>query len=86
MPEPADARLPVQISDAFNRAAEDVLRVAGQEDQRLVDAVNLVVNAGLHYVEHPDSDLDDAIEASYADADAAESRGIAATVRGWLSD
>ena len=77
-----------QISDALNQAAEDVLGVAGREDDRLVDAVNLVVNAGLHYVEHPGGDLDDAIEANYQNTEPDEccGRDIAQTVRGWLSD
>lgn len=85
---PRAACLPMQLSDALNQAADDVLGVAGREDDRLVDAVNLVVNAGLHYVEHPGDDLDDAIEASYQDTEPDEccGRDIAQTVRGWLAD
>lgn len=82
----APAQLPTQVSDTFNHAAEDVLGVAGREDDRLVDAVNLVVNAGLHYLEHPGDELDDAIEVHYADTDPDADRGVAQTVRGWLSD
>lgn len=78
--------LPIQVYDALNKAAEDVLALTGREDDRLVDAVNLVVNAGLHYLANPEDDLDAAIETNYANVNTDEGRDIAQTVRGWLTD
>ncbi|WP_181273656.1 hypothetical protein [Brevibacterium oceani] len=56
------------VSAALNRAADEVLEIAHDgDDERLRDAVNLVVNAGLHFVEHPESSLIDAVTANYGD-------------------
>lgn len=64
-----------QVEGALNRAADDVLDAikAGDEGER--DVANLVVNAGLHYLEHPQATLATAITAEYDDA--------AETVLGW---
>jgi hypothetical protein len=57
------------VSRAFNDAANEVIDAA-ENDDRVTDAVNLVVNAGLHFIEHPGDDLEAAIERSYdEDAD-----------------
>lgn len=56
---------------ALNRAADDVTDL--HPDGELVrDAANLVVNAALHYLDHPGDDLTAAITAQYGDQDVAE--------------
>jgi hypothetical protein len=50
---------------AFNRAADDILEAISAPDEGVRDALNLLVNAGMHYLDNPDSDLNDAIVASY---------------------
>jgi len=56
------------VNTAFNRAADEVLDVADDGcDERLRDTVNLVVNAGLHFLEHPDASLEDAVRENYDD-------------------
>ncbi|MFE4334055.1 hypothetical protein ACFRQM_32975 [Streptomyces sp. NPDC056831] len=52
------------ISEALNRAADDVSAVAPETEQ-VHDATNLVVCAGLHYLENPGATLHQAIEANY---------------------
>ena len=57
-----------RISKAFNRAADEVLDIADDgSDERLRDAINLVVTAGLHFLEHPDASLEDAVRENYDD-------------------
>lgn len=59
-----------QISTALNRAADEVLQIARDDgDELLRDAINLVVNAGLHFIENPDASLHEAIAANYDDPD-----------------
>lgn len=41
-------------------------------DELLRYAVNLVVNAGLHFMEHPDASLQDAVRANYDNESADE--------------
>ncbi|MFD2024161.1 hypothetical protein [Promicromonospora aerolata] len=66
-----------RISAALNRAADKVCALAPQ-DERLGDAINLVVNAGLHLLKFPDADLEAVVEANYSeDVD---------TVLGWVRD
>lgn len=69
-PEPAhDQPSTIEtITTAFNNAADAVLDETGRDDERIVDIVNLVVNAGLHFAQHPDDTLFEAIEANYDDA------------------
>ncbi|MFD4943049.1 hypothetical protein ACFWNT_11030 [Streptomyces sp. NPDC058409] len=52
------------ISEALNRAADDVSALAPETEQ-VHDATNLVVCAGLHYLENPGATLHQAIEANY---------------------
>ena len=55
-----------RINRALNRAADEVLDVTRDDgDELLRDAINLVVNAGLHYMEFPDASLEAAIDANY---------------------
>lgn len=53
-----------RVAQAFNQAADDVL-TAADDDERLRDAVNLVVNAGMHYLDNPQASLEEAIEDNY---------------------
>lgn len=57
-----------QLSTALNRAAEEVLGLARIEGEDLVrDVVNLVINAGLYFLEHPEALLEDAVRENYDD-------------------
>jgi hypothetical protein len=65
------------ISDALNRAAEQVLDRIGNGEWS-TDLINLLVNASLHYLDNPGDDLAAAIDANY-DEDAN-------TVLGWIGE
>lgn len=54
-----------KVSVAANRAANDVLEAIDAPDEGVRDAINLVVNATLTYLEHPDATLQEAIGANY---------------------
>jgi hypothetical protein len=54
-----------QVREAINRAADEVISEAGM-DGGAVDAINLVVNAALVFLDKPAGDLLDAV-ASYGD-------------------
>lgn len=57
-----------QITTALNRAADEVLDVARDDgDEFLRDAINLVVNAGLHFLEHPDASIEHVVRENYDD-------------------
>jgi hypothetical protein len=57
------------IRTTLNKAVDDVTAHTEPNDNEfLTDLTNLIVNAGLHYLEHPDTDLNDVLEAEY-DAD-----------------
>lgn len=51
---------------ALNRAADEITALAPGDD-RLRDALNLMVNATLHYLAHPNASLEDAVRAHYDD-------------------
>lgn len=72
------------VSTAFNEAVDQIIDLVGG-DERLTDAINLVVNVGLHFLEHPGSTVDDAIRASY-DQSEEDENDIVDTVLGWLVD
>lgn len=55
-----------QVHHAANEAADDLLGVI-ENDEHTTDLVNLLVNVMLHYLEHPDHGLTDAIEANYSE-------------------
>ncbi|SIO86962.1 hypothetical protein [Nocardiopsis sp. JB363] len=76
MPEPT-AYTHHQISAALNRAVEDITDAARLPDVGTIDALNLLVNAATHYLEHPDDGLAEAVEVDY-DATLDE-------VLGWIS-
>lgn len=64
--DPPRAATHERIGIALNRAADEVLEIARDDgDELLRDAVNLVVNAGLHFLEHPDASLQDAVRDNY---------------------
>lgn len=54
-----------EVSQALNRAADDVLGAINAPDEGVRDAVNLVVNAAMTYLDTPDATLDEAIEENY---------------------
>lgn len=66
--DPPRAATHERINTALNRAADEVLKIARDDgDELLRDAVNLVVNAGLHFLEHPDASLEDVVRKNYDD-------------------
>ena len=62
-----------QVSEALNRACDEVqqlVREGGVLDAELpIDATNLVVNAGLYFLDHPEAPMGDVIREHYDDAD-----------------
>lgn len=56
-----------RISTALNRAADDISELDAT-DERLRDATNLVVNTALHFLEHPDDTLEDAVDSNYSES------------------
>ena len=71
--DPPRAATLERASTALNRAADEVFALARYDgDELLRDAVNLVVNAGLHFMEHPDASVQDAVRANYDDGSADE--------------
>lgn len=61
-----------QVGTALNRAADEVLEIARDDGEELLrDAVNLILNAALHFLEHPEASLEDAVRENY-DNDFAE--------------
>lgn len=67
----------LDVSAALNQAAEDVTDLH-PDGEHVRDSVNLVVNAALHYLEHPHDDLTAAIETNYDES--------VEEVTGWVSD
>lgn len=68
-----------QFNAALQRAASDVINLADDDvhdGEQVIDAVNLVVNAALHYLDHADATLNDVIAANYSDS--------AEEVRSWI--
>lgn len=61
-----------QVSAALNRAADDILEAIEYSETGKRDVANLVVNAGVHYLSHPEATLDEAIIANYDGVDPAE--------------
>ena len=60
-----DLTASAEMTAALNRAADVVLEAIDAPDDGVRDAINLVVNAAVHFHQHPDSDLEAAIAASY---------------------
>ncbi|MDP9903159.1 hypothetical protein [Arthrobacter bambusae] len=71
--DPPRAATYERINTALNRAADEVLETTCDDgDEHLRDAVNLVVNAGIYFLEHPDDSLEDAVRENYDDESAKE--------------
>lgn len=56
------------MTTGLNQALDDILDIAGREDERIVDIANLISNAGAHLAQSPDDTLFEAIEANYSEA------------------
>lgn len=54
-----------QVSAALNRAADNILEAIDAEEEGKRDVVNLLVNAGLFYLDNPEGTLAEAIFANY---------------------
>ncbi len=67
-----------QVLDALNRVAEDINDAVIIGDEGTRDAINLMVNATVYYLENPDdADLDSAIRSNYEESPR--------TVLGWIT-
>lgn len=77
MPEPT-AYTHDQITAALNRASADIADAASLPDEGTIDALNLLVNAMTHYLEHPDDGLAEVVVEADYDATLDE-------VLGWIS-
>lgn len=53
------------IGHALNRACDEIIEAVDAPDEGLRDALNLLVNAGCHYLDHPQDVLPDVIGACY---------------------
>jgi hypothetical protein len=74
--EPAGVRyMDEQVSEAYNKAADEVLEAIDAPDEGVRDAINLIVNAGAFFLKQPDGQLTEAIEDAYQED--------AETVLGW---
>lgn len=60
------------VIDALNRAGDDIIEAIDPPAEGKRDVVNLLVNAGTHYLAHPQATLREAIVASYDGEDPAE--------------
>lgn len=67
-----------QISDALNRACDDIIDAADLPDTGTRDALNLLVNATMVYLETPNATLSDVV-ANYDENDLD-------TVLSWITD
>jgi hypothetical protein len=78
-PKPARAIFTRQeVSDALNRAADDILDEVDAGDEGLRDGLNLMVNATVSYLVGEANNLWDVVESNY---DAAFD-----TVMGWIEE
>lgn len=67
-----------QIRELLNAAADEVIAAADLPDTGTQDAINLVVNAALHYLfVNPSAPLNEVVEQSYGES--------YETVIGWIS-
>lgn len=64
------------VAAALNRACDDIIEAAALPDAGVRDALNLLVNAGLAYLDGSAADLAGVTEASYGEP--------LETVLGWL--
>jgi hypothetical protein len=55
-----------EIEAAANRAAEALLAAIKPAGARTTDLVNLQVNVTVHFAEHPDATLEEALAANYS--------------------
>jgi hypothetical protein len=56
-----------RLRAAFTRAADEIIVECDLPDEGMVDALNLLVNAGLHYFNNPNATLYAALEANYGE-------------------
>lgn len=56
-----------QVSAALNAAADSVLVAIEAPDEGVRDAINLVVNATMTMLDHPDASLEDVVASNYGD-------------------
>jgi hypothetical protein len=55
-----------EIMVALNRAADEVLDITEAPDEGVRDIVNLIVNAGITYLTHPEANLEYVAQANYS--------------------
>lgn len=65
-PKPTPTHDDEEVSVAFNAACDDILSAIEAPDEGVRDALNLLVNAGMYYLDPTNSnDLDEVVEAHY---------------------
>lgn len=64
MPDPT-AYTHDQIAAALGRAVGDIADAASLPEEGMIDALNLLTSAARHYLEHPNDELAEVIEAVY---------------------
>jgi hypothetical protein len=57
------------VSRALNSACDEIIAAGDLPDEGMRDALNLLVNAGMHYLDHPGDSLSDVIAANYDDSE-----------------
>lgn len=74
------------VRETFNTALVDIAEAAELPDTGVIDALNLLVNTGLHRLfSNPGASLDDVADASYEVGEDAESAGSAlSAVLSWI--
>ena len=66
MPQSSQTFTLQEIVEKLNRAADDIIgAVPAMGDSGTVDAMNLLVNATIHYLERPTASLAEAVEVQY---------------------
>lgn len=63
--EPAAAYTKDQVAVALNRAADEVSELDVVDTEAIRDAINLLTNAGLHYLDAPEDTLSEVIDANW---------------------
>lgn len=54
-----------QVKAALNGAADSIEEACKLPESGVIDAINLMINATLHYLEHPGATLREVIAAEY---------------------
>lgn len=77
---------PQTLTHALNRAADDIIDAADLPDTGTRDALNLLVNAAGHYLDHPGASLEDVARDCYdLDEDERDGREPLDVILDWIN-